>query len=171
MSLRERKWHEMKKCFRVYILVVLPLLWHICSRQELWSQQRQPLLGNDSENMPVARQQLRNTRQWSNWEAVFSTRSVPKLYRESIVCCVLDGCLTPRQTGLLTVGRNITLTLTLWVIPRLEGGSNTSTISLRDVGGEEKRLRASGITGPPGSCRTNTGDLALQVGGVSNLRQ
>jgi hypothetical protein len=135
-SLRERKWHEMKKCFAVYIWVVL-LLWHICSRQEPWNQ-RQPLLGNGSANNPVARQQLRNKRKWSNWEAVFSMRSVPRLRKESIVPCELDECLTPRQTGRLIVGRNITLTLTLWVIPRLEAVSNTSTISLRVVGGEEK---------------------------------
>jgi hypothetical protein len=54
----------------------LNILWHTCSRQELWSQQRQPLLGNGSANTPFARQQIPNTQQWSNSEAVFSTRSV-----------------------------------------------------------------------------------------------
>jgi hypothetical protein len=29
---------------------------------------------NDSANTPIARQQIRNTQQWSNWEAVFSPR-------------------------------------------------------------------------------------------------
>jgi hypothetical protein len=47
------------------------ILWHIYSRQELWSQQIQPLLGNRSENTPVVMQQ------WSNWESVFSTQSMP----------------------------------------------------------------------------------------------
>jgi hypothetical protein len=42
-----------------------------------------------------------------------------------------------------TVGRNITLTLTLnpvgeWREPRMEAGSNTSTVALRVVGGDEK---------------------------------
>jgi hypothetical protein len=52
------------------------VLWHICSRQELWSQQKHALLGKGSANTPVARQHSRNTKQWSNWEAVFSMRSV-----------------------------------------------------------------------------------------------
>jgi hypothetical protein len=56
---------------------LLKTLWHVCARQKLWSQQRQPLLGNRFANAPIARQQLHNTQQWSNWEAVFSTRSVP----------------------------------------------------------------------------------------------
>jgi hypothetical protein len=30
------------------------IMWHICSRQELWNQQRQMLLGNGSANTPVA---------------------------------------------------------------------------------------------------------------------
>jgi hypothetical protein len=51
-----------------------------------------------------------------------------------------DGCFTPRQTGRLTVGRNITLTLTLTSVAftRVEAGSNTSTVTLRVVGGDEK---------------------------------
>jgi hypothetical protein len=36
-------------------------------------------LENGSVNNSVARQQIRNTHQWSNWEAVFSTRSVVQL--------------------------------------------------------------------------------------------
>jgi hypothetical protein len=47
------------------------MLWHICWRQELLSQQRKPLLGNGSANMPIARQQLHNTQEWNNWEVVF----------------------------------------------------------------------------------------------------
>jgi hypothetical protein len=37
---------------------------------------REALLGNDSANTTVPRQQIRNTQQWNNWEAVFSTQSV-----------------------------------------------------------------------------------------------
>jgi hypothetical protein len=53
------------------------IMWHICSRQELWSQQRWPLLGNGSANTSIARQQLCNVQQSSNLEVVFSTQSVP----------------------------------------------------------------------------------------------
>jgi hypothetical protein len=35
------------------------ILWHICSKLELRSQHRQPLLGNSSSNTLVARKQLR----------------------------------------------------------------------------------------------------------------
>jgi hypothetical protein len=52
------------------------VLWHACSRQALWSQQRQALLGKGSANTPIARQQSPNTKQWSNYEMMFSTRSV-----------------------------------------------------------------------------------------------
>jgi hypothetical protein len=38
---------------------------------------RQPLLGNGSANMPVAREQLRNTQKLSISQVVFSTPSVP----------------------------------------------------------------------------------------------
>jgi hypothetical protein len=37
------------------------------------------LLGNDSANTVLAREQIRNTEQWSKWETVFSTRSVLQL--------------------------------------------------------------------------------------------
>jgi hypothetical protein len=49
----------------------------------------------------------------------------------------------------------------------VEAGSNTSTVTLRVVGGDEKEPSARGI--PLGGYKY--GDLALQVGGVSNLRQ
>jgi hypothetical protein len=39
-----------------------------------------------------------------------------------IGCGVPDGCLTPRQTGRLTVGRNISLTLTLETSDRQSQG-------------------------------------------------
>jgi hypothetical protein len=72
------------------------LLWHIFSSQELQSQQRQPLLGNGSANMPTARQQIHNTQQSSNGEVVFFTGSMPRLYngeqlqlRESLEIAVI----------------------------------------------------------------------------------
>jgi hypothetical protein len=34
--------------------------------------------------MPVARQQIPNTHQWTNWEEVFYTLSVPQLYDVTI---------------------------------------------------------------------------------------
>jgi hypothetical protein len=43
-------------------------------QQELWSQHRHQLLGKGLANTPVARKQLR----WSNRDAVFSKRFVPK---------------------------------------------------------------------------------------------
>jgi hypothetical protein len=49
-----------------------------------------------------------------------------------------DGCFIPRQTGRLTVGRNIKLRLRLWEVTRVEAGSNTSTVTLRVVGGDKK---------------------------------
>jgi hypothetical protein len=45
----------------------------------------------------------------------------------------------PRQTGRLTVGRNITLTFfEFFADSRVEAGSNTSTVALRVIGGDEK---------------------------------
>jgi hypothetical protein len=46
------------------------------------------------------------------------------------------------QDGLAdgTVGRNITLTLTTVLKSRVESGSNTYTVTLRVVGGDEKEL-------------------------------
>jgi hypothetical protein len=79
------------------------ILWHICSRQELWSRQRQPLLRNGSANTPVARQQIRNRQQWSNWAAVFSTRSVDTYvthqYKNGWKRCFLCGTCRVYITG------------------------------------------------------------------------
>jgi hypothetical protein len=55
---------------------------------------------------------------------------------------------------------------------RVEPGSDTFTVALRVVGGDEKRTRCLGIQPEhpvPGGYRY--GDLALQVKGVSNLSQ
>jgi hypothetical protein len=54
----------------------------------------------------------------------------------------------------------------------MEAGSNTSTVALRVVGGGEKGTQCLGLQlcyPLPGGYKY--GDLALQVGGVSNLRQ
>jgi hypothetical protein len=53
-----------------------------------------------------------------------------------------------------------------------EAGSNTSTVTLRVVGGDEEGTPCLGVQlghHVPGGYKY--GDLALQVGGVSNLRQ
>jgi hypothetical protein len=44
----------------VLTMVSASILWHVCWKPELWSHQRQPLLGNGSVNTPVARQRLSN---------------------------------------------------------------------------------------------------------------
>jgi hypothetical protein len=54
----------------------------------------------------------------------------------------------------------------------VEEGSNTSTVALRVVGGDEKGTQYLGVyPGHPVAGGYKYGDLALQVGGVSNLRQ
>jgi hypothetical protein len=47
-----------------------------------------------------------------------------------------DGCFAPRQTGRPTVGRNVRLRLRRDPT-RVEAGSNTSTVTLRVIGGDE----------------------------------
>jgi hypothetical protein len=54
----------------------------------------------------------------------------------------------------------------------VEAGSNTSTVALRVIGGDEKRTQWLGIKlGHPVPGGYIYGDLALQVGGASNLRE
>jgi hypothetical protein len=70
------------------------------------------------------------------------------------------------HAGRRTVLFNL-LQIAMRIQARVEAGSNTSTVAWRVVGGDEK-----GITGPP--CALGGykyGDLALQVGGVSDLKQ
>jgi hypothetical protein len=55
---------------------------------------------------------------------------------------------------------------------RVEAGSNTSTVALRVVGDDEKRTQCLGVEldhPVPGGYKY--GDLVLQAGGVSNLRE
>jgi hypothetical protein len=50
-----------------------------------------------------------------------------------------DGCFILRQTGRLTVGRNIRLRLRQFSdSPCVEAGSDTSTVTLLVIGGDEK---------------------------------
>jgi hypothetical protein len=60
-----------------------------------------------------------------------------------------------------------------WLLTsRVEAGSNTSTVALRVAGGDEKGTQCLEVKlghHIPGGYKY--GDLALQVGGVSNLRQ
>jgi hypothetical protein len=61
-----------------------------------------------------------------------------------------------------------------WVISssRVEAGSNTSTVAQRVVEGDEKGTQCLGVKlGHPVPGGYKYGDLALQVGGVSNPRQ
>jgi hypothetical protein len=37
------------------LLMPTPIVWHVCRKTELWSQQRQPLFGNVSEDTPILR--------------------------------------------------------------------------------------------------------------------
>jgi hypothetical protein len=89
-SAQTRRWQEPSNIIAFWFWgeYFSSILCNICSRQELWSQQRQPLPGNGSINTPVARQQLHNTQQWSNWEVAFSMWSVLRLDMESNVCWV-----------------------------------------------------------------------------------
>jgi hypothetical protein len=58
------------------------------------------------------------------------------------------------------------------MFPRKEADSNTSTVALRTVGSDENGAQYLGVKlGHPVPGRDKYGDLALQVGGVSNLRQ
>jgi hypothetical protein len=61
-----------------------------------------------------------------------------------------------RQTDWLTVSRNVTLTLTLICNhTRVEAGSNTSTVTLRVVGGDDK-----------GSCKSETVKMVARSKGL-----
>jgi hypothetical protein len=52
---------------------------------------------------------------------------------------------------------------------RVEAGSNTSTVKLRVVGGDEKGIQCLGVvSGHPVPGGYKYEDLALQVGGVSS---
>jgi hypothetical protein len=43
---------------QTWLWILQKVLWHVYWKPELWSQQRQLLLGNGSENMPTAREPL-----------------------------------------------------------------------------------------------------------------
>jgi hypothetical protein len=103
------------------------VLWHVCWKPELWSQQRQMLLGNSSANTPVARQWFSSRHLIVTTEelleVVFCVRSMPGLYNEGqlplrnspemaitrVGCwCEMAASLRgrePRRRGTSTVGR------------------------------------------------------------------
>jgi hypothetical protein len=55
---------------------------------------------------------------------------------------------------------------------RVEAGSNTSTVDLRVVGGDKKGTKCLGVKlGHPVPGGYKYGNLALQIWGVSNLRE
>jgi hypothetical protein len=57
-------------------------------------------------------------------------------------------------------------------ISRVEVGSNTSTVALRLVGGDKNGTQCLGVQlGHPVPEGYKYGDLALQVAGLSNMRQ
>jgi hypothetical protein len=57
-------------------------------------------------------------------------------------------------------------------LSRVEAGSNTSIVALRVVGGDEEGTQCLGVKlGHPVPGGYKYGDLSLQIGGVSNLRQ
>jgi hypothetical protein len=68
-----------RKLLFVTSKVAIPgyILWHICSRQEVWSQQRLPSLGNRFANKHVCTATTGN----SNRGKVFSVRYVPRCYK------------------------------------------------------------------------------------------
>jgi hypothetical protein len=112
----------------------LKILWHVCRKSELWSQQKQQLVGNGSANTPVHRQWL-NSRQvmattdtdWTIEElfkAVFSVRPVLGLYKE--------GQLPLRErleTAVRRVGGWCEMAASLR--GREPGGRGTSTVGRR----------------------------------------
>jgi hypothetical protein len=66
------------------------ILWHVCWKSELWSQQRQPLLGNGSANMSVARQWLSN----HNVIAATDTQATNNCRKRCFLCGPCWGFVT-----------------------------------------------------------------------------
>jgi hypothetical protein len=80
------------------------------------------------------------------FEAVFSMRSAPRIYHATDRVQLVQA--------------------------RVGAGSNTSTVTLRVVGGDEKGTQFLGVQlgqSVPGEYKFE--DLDFQVGGVSNLRE
>jgi hypothetical protein len=50
----------------MYFTCIHNILWHICWKPELWSQHRQPLLGNGSINTSIPRQWLSTCHMWQH---------------------------------------------------------------------------------------------------------
>jgi hypothetical protein len=83
---------------------------------------------------------------------------------KKILVVSTNGFLKPRQTGRLTVGRNITLILTLTLTStHVEAGSNISNVTLRVVGGDEE-----GNLKSPNNETTGQGPLLVNRFLISN---
>jgi hypothetical protein len=94
------------------------MLWNVCWKPNLWSQQRHSLLENGSANMGVARQWL--TKQQTTAFPLYA-RSNRRNVGRGIFCAVRAEATS------------------LDLASRVEVGSNTSTVSLRVVGGDENQ--------------------------------
>jgi hypothetical protein len=86
--------------------------------------------------------QLRDATTEELSEAVFSVRSVPRLYNDETLTLIRREAVS-----------------------RVEAGSNTSTVALRVVGGDEKGTQCLGVElGHPIPGGYKYGDLALRLG-------
>jgi hypothetical protein len=78
---------------------------------------------------------------------------------------------TIRHNTQITHHTKLHTTLKQNTAPRMEASLNISTVALRVVGGDENGTQYFGYNWPNCSWGYKYGDLTLQVGGVSNLRQ
>jgi hypothetical protein len=75
--------------------------------------------------------------QWTNWEAVFSVRFAKQQLnsnRGTVFSVVRAETLKPEQLVRVSA-----------VIARVEASSNSSTVALRVVGGDEKGMQCLGV--------------------------
>jgi hypothetical protein len=139
------------------------ILWHICSKQEFWSPRNSrcyamaakeadipdPFRGNGSVNT-YTRKGIMQLLGCSNGKGVLLRWPVPRENKWDKIW---------------------SLSVCVWVQARVEAGSNTSTVALRVAGGDENCTQCLGVKpGHPLPGGYKYGDLALQVGEVSNLR-
>jgi hypothetical protein len=94
------------------------ILWHICLKQELWRQKRQPLLRNGSVN-PVARQWLSSCRM----KAATETQQYKSCWKWCFLCSLWQGYIynedqLPLQNNLEAavrrVGGSCEMAASLW---------------------------------------------------------
>jgi hypothetical protein len=92
----------------IYLKFVL-ILWHVCWKPELWSQQRQTLLRNGSADTSVVRQWLSSRHVMTATdkhatieellEAVFSVRPFPSPYNEDQLPLLRHGLFSCVEAG------------------------------------------------------------------------